>query len=73
MSAFGIRFAPDTDWNLLFDTAEQSRLAIAIAWEALSALDHPADWAFEELALVEQWFELLEPILPVAAVTEVRL
>jgi len=73
MSAFGIRFAPDTDWNLLFDTAEQSRLAVAIAWEALSALDHPADWAFEELALVEQWFELLEPILPVASVTEARL
>jgi hypothetical protein len=73
MSAFGIRFAPETDWNLLFDTAEQSRLAVAIAWEALSALDHPTDWAFEDLALVEQWFALLEPILPVAAVTEVRL
>ena len=67
MEALGIGFAAETDWNLLFDTAEQSRLAFTTVWEALPALDHPADWAFEELALIEQWFDLVEPILPANA------
>jgi Phosphotransferase enzyme family len=71
MDAFGIRFPADADWNLLFDTAEQARLAISVAFEALSALYHPADWAFEDLGRVEQWFELLEPVLPTHAATEV--
>jgi hypothetical protein len=67
MDAEGIRFPAETDWNLLFDTAERARLAISVAFEALTALNHPADWAFEDLARVEQWFDLLEPILPLNA------
>ena len=72
MEALGIGFAADTDWNFLFDTAEQARLAFTTVWEGLSALDHPADWAFEELALIEQWFESVEPVLPADAVAEAR-
>jgi hypothetical protein len=74
LDGVGIRFPPETDWNLLFDTAECARLAITVAFAALSALNHPADWAFEDLARVEQWFGLLEPILPLnTAVTKLRL
>jgi hypothetical protein len=72
MDRFGIRFPSETDWNVLFDTAECARLAITVAFEALSALHHRADWAFEDLARVEQWFGLLEPILPLNASREVR-
>jgi aminoglycoside phosphotransferase len=72
MAERGVQFPAGTNWNFLFNTAELSRLAITVAWEALSAIDHPADWAFEELELVEQWFGLLEPILPASPVTKVR-
>jgi len=69
MQAHGIGFSSETDWNGLFDTAEQSRLAFTLVWEALSALAQPADWAFEELALIEHWFEGVEPVLPAGAAT----
>jgi Phosphotransferase enzyme family len=72
MDDAGIRFPAETDWNLLFDTAELARLAITVVWNALSALDDPADWAFEDLERIEQWFDLLAPILPTSPVSEVR-
>jgi len=50
--------------NILFDTAEYARLANRIIWPALAALDGQASWAFQELALLEQWLEELRPVLP---------
>ena len=41
MADSGIRFPPETDWNLLFDTAEHARLAITVAWDALSRAGSP--------------------------------
>ncbi len=64
MDVFGIRFPAETDWNLLFEIAEHARLATSVAFEALSALYHPEHWAFEDLARVDEWFDRLEPILP---------
>jgi Phosphotransferase enzyme family len=44
------------DLNALCETAELARLANRVIWSALAARDDHAGWAFEELALVEQWF-----------------
>jgi phosphotransferase family enzyme len=70
MERLGWRFLPDTPWNLLFDTAECARLALTIAWDAIAALDDPSTWAFEDLDGVDEWFEMLEPILPSNSVEE---
>jgi hypothetical protein len=51
--------------NLLFDTMECSRLANTIIWLANAASEGDSDWAFEELAEVDQWFRALEPVLPI--------
>jgi hypothetical protein len=51
--------------NLLFDTAECARYAGRAVWPAVALLHDRADWGFAELAEVEQWFEALEPVLPV--------
>lgn len=50
--------------NALFDTAEHARLANRVIWPALAVLDGQADWGFEELTRVEQWFEEWQPVLP---------
>jgi Ser/Thr protein kinase RdoA (MazF antagonist) len=52
------------DLNALCETAELARLANRVIWPALAAREKPATWAFEQLALVEQWFEAFEaPVL----------
>jgi hypothetical protein len=70
MERLGWRFPADTPWNLLFDTAECARLAVTIVWDALAALDDPSTWAYEDLNAVDEWFEMLEPILPSNPVEE---
>jgi hypothetical protein len=60
----GWRLPPVAVLNALFDTAEYARLANRVIWPALAALDGQAGWAFQELALLEQWLEGLRPILP---------
>src|SRR5207247_5625356 len=59
----GWRFMPGTDWNLLFDTAECARLANTVIWRALALTKGAADWAFDDLLLVDQWFERLELVV----------
>jgi hypothetical protein len=53
------------DLNLLFDTAECARYANSVIWPVIAFLEHRAEWAFDMLAEVEQWFQRLEPVLPV--------
>jgi hypothetical protein len=53
------------DLNALGETAELARLANRVIWPALAARDDHAGWAYEQLALVEQWFEAFDAtILP---------
>ena len=52
------------DLNLLFETAECARYANRVIWPAIALSRERAEWGYDELAAVEQWFELLEPILP---------
>ena len=68
----GWQFMPGTDWNLLFDTAECARLANTVIWRALALTKGAADWAFDDLALVDQWFERLEPVVPLLTKEELR-
>ena len=53
------------DLNLLFETAEYARFANRIIWPALALLLEGAEWAFDELAEVEQWFKDWRPVLPI--------
>jgi hypothetical protein len=53
------------EFNLLCETAEYARLTTATIWAAINAHADPVAWAFAELEAVDQWFEALQPILPV--------
>jgi hypothetical protein len=59
----GLRLPSAADLNLLFDTAERARLANCVIWRALAIWESQAEWAFQELASLEQWFEMLQPVL----------
>lgn len=67
------RHAPETpewrilsfsDLNLLFETNEYARLANSVIWPAIAAWETQAEWAFERLAAIDEWFDALAPILP---------
>ena len=49
---------------LLCETAEQSRIASRIVWPAVAALRGEGPSNFDELAMVESWFEDLGPVFP---------
>ena len=64
MGHAGWRLPPARELNVLFETAECARYANRVIWPALALLRERAEWGYDELAAVEQWFELLEPVLP---------
>ena len=70
MRRLGWYFSPDTEWNLLFDTAECSMLATEVYWAVSAILEDRTEWAFDNLAIVEQWIRMLEPILPLQSAGE---
>jgi phosphotransferase family enzyme len=56
--------APATrDLSLLLETAEISRIANCIIWPCIEAVQARAEWAFDQLAEIETWFESVEPAL----------
>lgn len=57
------RLPPVADLNLLFATAEWARWASCLIGPALAAAEG-AEWGFDELAAIEQWCELMTPVLP---------
>jgi hypothetical protein len=61
---FGWRLPPAARLNALFDTAERARLANCVIWRARAVREGHADWAFQELAWIEQWLRELQPVLP---------
>jgi hypothetical protein len=50
--------------NFLFETAECARLAQCVIWQAMAAWESGIDWAYENLAEIDDWFEDLAPLLP---------
>ena len=59
----GLRLPDRSRLDLLFDTAECARLANRVIWPAIAAAEGQLEWALEELARVEGWFEDLRPVL----------
>jgi hypothetical protein len=60
----GWRLAPASELNVLFRTFECARYANRIVWPAIALLREDADWGWDELARIEEWFEALDPALP---------
>jgi hypothetical protein len=60
----GWRLPSALDLNLLFDTAEQARLANRLIWAAIALWKDHAEWAFDELAAFAHYLEVLTPVLP---------
>jgi thiamine kinase-like enzyme len=50
--------------NAVFETAEYARYANRAVWPAVALLVDGAAWAFEELGMVAEWFEALQPVVP---------
>lgn len=50
--------------NSLFETAEYARFANRVIWPAIALLMDKADWGFEVLSEIDEWFEQFEPVLP---------
>jgi hypothetical protein len=63
LGRLGWRLPSVADLNLLFATAEWSRWACCLIGPALAAAEG-AEWGFDTLASVEQWCELMTPVLP---------
>jgi thiamine kinase-like enzyme len=55
---------PAPELNCLFDTAECSRYANRAIWPAIALVQDGRSWALDELAMVLEWFDQLEPVLP---------
>jgi hypothetical protein len=50
--------------NRLFDTAECARLANCVIWRALAVWESQAEWAYHDLASLEEWLGARQPTLP---------
>lgn len=59
----GWRLPSTGDLSQLLETAEISRIANCIIWPCIDAAQEHADWAFDSLAEMETWFDLVEPAL----------
>ena len=59
----------ERDLNFVFETHEFARFANRIIWPAIAVVQDHADWGYDALAEIEEWFEQFGPVLPVAAET----
>lgn len=50
--------------NALFEFAECGRYANRVVWPIVALLVDHVEWAFDELAMVADWFDALQPVLP---------
>ncbi len=60
----GWRMPPEQELNYLFETQEYGRFANRVIWPAIALLEEQAAWAWDELKMVDEWFEDLKPVLP---------
>jgi hypothetical protein len=68
VSRTGWRLPATAELNVLFATAEYSRLANRVIWPAIAVSQGHPDraWAFGELAALAEWLEQVGPLLPVS-------
>lgn len=63
VASSGWRLPSESDLNMICATVAYSRLANSIIWPALAAWEEQADWAFDELTCIDEWFKQVEPLL----------
>lgn len=63
VAPLGWRVTSTSDLSLLLETAEISRVANRLIWPCIEAVHAQATWAFDSLAEMETWFDLIEPAL----------
>jgi aminoglycoside phosphotransferase (APT) family kinase protein len=63
----GWRLPDERDLNSLFETHEYARFANRIIWPAIALVQDRAEWGYDSLAEIEEWFEQLGPVLPAEA------
>ena len=44
--------------------AECARLANTVVWRVVALTKGQTDWPFDDLVLLDEWFDKLEPVLP---------
>jgi phosphotransferase family enzyme len=59
----GWQMPPEQELNYLFETQEYARFSNRVIWPAIGLVQDHAPWGWEELAMVDQWFEDLKPVL----------
>ena len=59
----GWHIPPKQELNFLFETAMCVRFANGVIWPAIAVGQDHASWGWEQLAMVDQWFERLKPLL----------
>ncbi len=64
MERFDLEIPDLTDLNLLFETAEYSRITNRLIWPAIALVHDKADWGFDMLREVGQWLDDLRPVMP---------
>ena len=62
----GWRLPDERDLNFLFEVHEYARFANRIIWPAIALVQDRAEWGYDALAEIEEWFEQFGPVLPVA-------
>lgn len=61
----GWQMPPPHILNFLFETEEYARFANRVIWPSIALLQEQVSWAWDELAMVDEWFEDLRPVIPV--------
>lgn len=56
----GWRLPPTSDLNVLFHTFECARYANRIVWPAIAVLRESAEWGWDELCEIAEWFRALD-------------
>ncbi len=64
VSRTGWQMPPEPELNFLFETQEYARFSNRVIWPALALMREQASWAWDELTMVDEWFEDLKPVLP---------
>jgi hypothetical protein len=59
----GWRLPDEHDLNFLFETHEYARFANRIIWPAIALAQDRAEWGYEALAEIEEWFQQFGPVL----------
>lgn len=56
----------ERELNFVFETHEYARFANRIIWPAIALVQDGGEWGYDALAEIEEWFEQLGPVLPLA-------